>query len=209
MDFRAVLSSLRPHAYFTVTINMNGTTARGVTQHRRDLIKIILHVFGVVFCQELPEHFERIIEDLMTEANWDFVRVGKEAGVIWDTSKFNGTKEGFRPTDPRMRRIREEFINVGRTEATNLLSRAAFVKLTTIKDNISFVAVSYHGEKNNKKEDERYQIFRCLIEFVQQLSQDEGNLNDDGRPLPFLIGGNFNFTTLSDSEIENIVFSQL
>ncbi|XP_020916241.1 uncharacterized protein LOC110253633 isoform X2 [Exaiptasia diaphana] len=175
-----------------VTMNMNGKTGKGFAKRRRSLIKRVLTDVNpeVVFGQELPAKFEEMIDDLTTEnkwPDWDFVKVETEAGVMWDTSKFKGTKDGFRSTDTRMIKIREK---LGKTEASNLLSRAAFVKLTRKDDNTSFIAVSYHGEYKTKKQRE---IFDCLVDFLERLSKEEKNI-------PFLIGGDFNFNTLSSPQ---------
>ena len=91
-----------------MTVNMNGK-AKAV--ERRALLSEILSGTGssLVFCQELPGHFERDVVPL----DYGFVKTGNEAAVMWSNQHFLGN-----PVDPALKtRIRDTLV------ATNKIDR--------------------------------------------------------------------------------------
>ena len=169
------------------TFNMNGPSGPGIAKRRQDLITKTLATLpepSLIFCQELPGYFQRVIG-----ANFKFEKNEKEAGVVWDPRYFEQCDDSPKTTDPEIRSIRDS-LQESKDEASELLSRLAMATLKASGNGKMFLAVSWHGPINNDYRDpkKREKIFWVLIHFCKEVSRRRNNV-------PFIIGGDFNFDT--------------
>ena len=173
------------------TFNMNGP---GIAKRRQDLITETLATLpepSLIFCQELPGHFQRVIGAMA------FEKTGNEAGVVWDPRDFEQCDDSPKTTDKEIRSIRDS-LQESKNEASQLLSRLAMATLKASDNGKKFLAVSWHGPKNNYTLEKREETFWVLIHFCKEVSRRRKNV-------PFIIGGDFNFDTV---ELDEELLSQ-
>ena len=72
-----------------MSVNMNGKTK---PDERRALLSKIItsRRSSLVFCQELPDCFEKDVVRKCGTCVYDFVRTGKKAAVMWSEAHFYG-----------------------------------------------------------------------------------------------------------------------
>ena len=186
-------------SYFVMTINMNSSVSvRGTAQKRRDLLSIILRSAfapALIFCQEIPGKFEKEV----VPEKYHYRRNENEAAVIWDGDQFDGSSEGLETTNSEITELRDKIIKE-RGHASELLSRISMVKLTPLgqERNESILAVSFHGPYTGKSEQEKFETFERLMEFLKEVIKLRGIRS-------YIVGGDFNFDTLEVELPKNAV----
>ncbi|CAB4043177.1 Hypothetical predicted protein [Paramuricea clavata] len=187
-------------SYSIMTINMNGPSAGvGTAKGRRDFLSRIFKLYpsDIVFCQETCPGFKELMP---APKNFEVVKKGKEAAVIWSTKHFSGSQDGIKTTNKQIRTKLEE-IRKENEDAGDLISRIAMVKLTPTprqETTKSILAVSFHGPHNKFKgpqaDEKKKKFFKSLLKFLNKIEETEDN-KDIGS---YIIGGDFNFDTTID-----------
>ena len=172
-----------------MTINMNGKNqGEGTASRRRDLIvsTIKQSSASVIFCQEVPGKFKKEVVEKC--GDYEDAVTDKTSAVMWRKSDFDGDRQFVRSTDSSIIRI------VGRLQENNsdvdvseVRTRTAMVKLTSVKTRASFLAVSWHGPWRGTEEN-KLKAFHGLICFLREVCEMK-NLSS------FVIGGDFNLDT--------------
>ena len=173
-------------SYFIMTINMNSPKS-GVTEKRRRFVSVIMQSFfsSIIFCQELPGCFEKKVVDECGTLGYDYVKNGSHSAVIWRKEDFDGETEGLRTTDTRIRELRD---SLG-SDASELLSRIAMVKLMSKASDECVLAVSWHGPHTNSSKENKMAAFKSLTTFLAEVIKEKGITS-------YIIGGDFNLNTL-------------
>lgn len=72
-----------------MTINMNGP---GGADDRRELVLKTMKTVtaSVIFCQEIPGKFQKEVAKCGAIGNYESVKTGEEAAVLWRTEDFDG-----------------------------------------------------------------------------------------------------------------------
>ena len=180
------MSSYSP--YSLMTVNMNGKTK---PDKRRALLSKIITSSGssLVFCQELPDCFEKDVVRKCGTCVYDFVRTGKEAAVMWSEAHFYGE-----PVDVAFKtRILDTVVASKNffSHVSEITARTAVVKLTSKSEACSFLAVSWHGPSKMKLEKKR-EVLKALILFLQEICRKK-NVSS------IIVGGDFNLNTLYEN----------
>lgn len=171
----APLISAEMPSYYIMTINMGGKAKR---DDRVLLSSTIMRTCSssVIFCQEIPGHFERDVVKKCGTSDYGYAKEG-HAAIIWRMEDFDGSTDGLETTDTSIREISDV-----------LMGRIVMVKLTCRKSSDVVLAVSWHGPYTRYAVDERFNVFDRLITFLQEVC-DENDIPS------FLIGGSFNLNT--------------
>lgn len=188
----ARLKSASSPSYFITTINMNSLET-GVTDKRRKFISILFRSFfsAVIFCQELPGYFEEQVVAECGTAGYKYVKNGNHSAVIWREEDFEGETEGLETTDTWIRELR----NSSGSDASQLLSRIAMVKLTSKSSKESVLAVSWHGRRHSTQSE-----FKSLTTFLAEVIEK--------KEIPsYIIGGDFNLITLDMELAKDVAVS--
>ena len=182
------MSSYSP--YSLMTVNMNGKTK---PDERRALLSKIITSSGssLVFCQELPDCFEKdVVRKCGTCVyDFDFARTGKEAAVMWSEAHFYGE-----PVDVAFKtRILAKVVASHNffCDVSEITTRTAVVKLTSKSEACSFLAVSWHGPSKMRLENKR-EVLKALILFLQEICRKK-NVSS------IIVGGDFNLNTLDEN----------
>ena len=167
-DFSKVtrLQAMSSYSFHSLmSVNMNGKTK---PDERRALLSKIITSRGssLVFCQELPDCFEKEVVRKCGTCVYDFVRTGKEAAVMWSEAHFYGE-----PVDVAFKtRILDTVVaskNVF-SHVSEITARTAVVKLTSKSEACSFLAVSWHGPSKMRLEKKR-EVLKALIPFLSEI----------------------------------------
>ena len=184
-------------SYSVMTVNMKGKTKADET--RALLSKIITSsASSLVFCQELPDCFEKDVVRKCGTCVYDFVRTGKKAAVMWSEAHFYGEpvdatfkieilKKVVAPQNVRSDKVRE---------ITRITARTAVVKLTSKSEACSFLAVSWHGPSKMRLEKKR-EVLKGLIPFLSEICL-KTNVSS------IIIGGDFNLSTSDENGLEEL-----
>lgn len=184
-------------SYFVMTVNMSGKTKKGYASARRTLISIIMRNFfaSVIFCQELPDRFKKEVVEKCGTLGFDFVLTGKEAAVMWITKKFDGVRLNDKTLTQITERLQKKRSDVDTSEVRTRTSMVLLsAKDAKGSNGPCFLAVSWHGPKNNVSVEQRKRAYKGLICFLQEIckqKQKEGKLVRN-----VIIGGDFNLNTL-------------
>ncbi len=189
-----------------MTINMNG---EGSANDRRKLISEITSEVKahVIFSQELPGRFKEEVVKKCGTGGYNFHCTGNEAAVIWREAYFRG--DPVRGTYCSIAEIVEK-LQRDRTDidVSEVRTRTAMVKLTrcvtSTGTEASFLAVSWHGPWKGSPKQEQ---FNGLICFVHEVCKKE-------KLSKFIIGGDFNLTTLGvdlkqNKDLVNVAYYEL
>ena len=172
---------------------MHGKTKPGET--RALLSKIITSTLSsLVFCQELPDCFEKDVVRKCGTCVYDFVRTGKEAAVMWSEAHFYGE-----PVDVAFKtRILDTVVASKNffSHVSEITARTAVVKLTSKSEACSFLAVSWHG-RSTLKLDKKREVLKALILFLQEMCRKK-NVSS------IIVGGDFNLNTLDENGLEEL-----
>lgn len=210
IEFREAIHNARlkrfdDPSYFVMTFNMNGKTKKGYASARRKLISIIMRNFfaSVIFCQEPPDRFKEEVVEKCGTRGFDFVVNEKEAAVMWKTEKFDGERlndhKALAKITERLQRTRSD------VDTSQVRTRTSMVLLSAkdAKDSNSprFLAVSWHGPKNQVLVQNRKRAYQGLICFLQEICKQ---LKKEDKPVRnVIIGGDFNLNTLEDLDLVN------
>ena len=181
------MSSYSP--YSLMTVNMDGKTK---PDERRALLSKIItsSASSLVFCQELPDCFEKDVVRKCGTCVYDFFRSGKKAAVMWSEAHFYGeTVDAAFKT-----KILEKVVasqNVQRDKVSEITARTAVVKLTSKSEACSFLAVSWQGPSEIKL-DKKREVLKVLILFLQEICRKK-NVSS------IIVGGDFNLNTLDEN----------
>ena len=179
--------------YSLMSVNMNGKTK---PDERRALLSKIItsRRSSLVFCQELPDCFEKDVIRKCGTCVYDFVRTGKEAAVMWSEAYFYGE-----PVDVAFKtRILDTVVaskNVF-SHVSEITARTAVVKLTSKSEACSFLAVSWHGPSKMRLEKKR-EVLKALILFLSEICL-KMNVSS------MIIGGDFNLSTSDENGLEEL-----
>ncbi|CAH3191030.1 unnamed protein product [Porites evermanni] len=179
--------------YSLMSVNMNGKTK---PDERRALLSKIITSSGssLVFCQELPDCFEKEVVRKCGTCVYDFVRTGKEAAVMWSEAHFYGE-----PVDVAFKtRILDTVVASKNffSHVSEITARTAVVKLTSKSEACSFLAVSWHGPSKMKLEKKR-EVLKALIPFLSEICL-KTNVSS------IIIGGDFNLSTSDENGLEEL-----
>ena len=191
------LKSASSPSYFIMTINMNSPKKR-VAEKRRKFLSIVMRSFfsSVISCQELPGYFEEEVVAECGASGYDYVETGKESAVMWRKEDFDGETTGLKTTDTWIRELRG---SLG-SDASELLSRIALVKLTSKASKQVVLAASWHGPHNNSDDEKKILVFDCLTAFLAKVVEE--------KEIPsYIIGGDFNLDTIKARLPDNVVVS--
>ena len=180
-------------SYSLMSVNMNGKTK---PDERRALLSKIItsRRSSLVFCQELPDCFEKDVVRKCGTCVYDFVRTGKEAAVMWSEAHFNGE-----PVDVAFKtRILDTVVASKNffSHVSEITARTAVVKLTSKSEACSFLAVSWHGPSKMRLEKKR-EVLKALIPFLSEICL-KTNVSS------IIIGGDFNLNTLQENGLEEL-----
>ena len=180
-------------SYSVMTVNMNGKTK---PDERRALLSKIItsRRSSLVFCQELPDCFEKDVIRKCGTCVYDFVRTGKEAAVMWSEAHFYGE-----PVDVAFNtRILDTVVASKNffSHVSEITARTAVVKLTSKSEACSFLAVSWHGPSKMRLE-KKQEVLKALILFLQEICREK-NVSS------IIIGGDFNLNTLEETGLEEL-----
>ena len=174
--------------YSLMSVNMNGKTKPD--ERRALLSKIITSTrSSLVFCQELPDCFEKEVVRKCGTCVYDFVRTGKEAAVMWSEAHFYGE-----PVDVAFKtRILDTVVASKNlfSHVSEITARTAVVKLTSKSEACSFLAVSWHGPSKMRLEKKR-EVLKALIPFLSEICL-KTNVSS------IIIGGDFNLSTSDEN----------
>ena len=176
-----------------MSVNMNGKTK---PDERRALLSKIITSSGssLVFCQELPDCFEKDVVRKCGTCVYDFVRTGKEAAVMWSEAHFYGE-----PVDVAFKtRILDTVVASKNlfSHVSEITARTAVVKLTSKSEACSFLAVSWHGPSKMRLEKKR-EVLKVLIPFLSEICL-KTNVSS------IIIGGDFNLSTSDENGLEEL-----
>ena len=174
--------------YSLMSVNMNGKTK---PDERRALLSKIItsRRSSLVFCQELPDCFEKDVVRKCGTCVYDFVRTGKEAAVMWSEAHFYGE-----PVDVASKTtIRDTLVSSHDflSDVSEISARTAVVKLTSKSEACSFLAVSWHGPSKMRLEKKR-EVLKALIPFLYEICL-KTNVSS------IIIGGDFNLNTSDEN----------
>ena len=184
------MSSYSP--YSLMTVNMDGKTK---PDERRALLSKIItsSASSLVFCQELPDCFEKDVVRKCGTCVYDFVRTGKKAAVMWSEAHFYGepVDAAFKIEILNKVVAPQNFRSDKVSEITRITARTAVVKLTSKSEACSFLAVSWHG-RSKIKLDMKREVLKVLILFLQEICRKK-NVSS------IIVGGDFNLNTLDEN----------
>ena len=150
---------------------------------------------SLVFCQELPDCFEKDVVRKCGTCVYDFFCSGKKAAVMWSEAHFYGeTVDAAFKT-----KILEKVVasqNVQRDKVSEITARTAVVKLTSKSEACSFLAVSWHGPSKMRLEKKR-EVLKALILFLSEICL-KTNVSS------MIIGGDFNLSTSDENGLEEL-----
>ena len=195
-DFSKVtrLQAMSSYSFYSLmSVNMNGKTK---PDERRALLSKIItsRRSSLVFCQELPDCFEKDVVRKCGTCIYDFVRTGKEAAVMWSEALFYGE-----PVDVAFKtRILDTVVASKNffSHLSEITARTAVVKLTSISEACSFLAVSWHGPSKMRLEKKR-EVLKALILFLSKICLKK-NVSS------VIIGGDFNLSTSDENGLEEL-----
>ena len=179
-------------SYSVMTVNMKGKTKPDET--RALLSKIITSsASSLVFCQELPDCFEKDVVRKCGTCVYDFVRTGKKAAVMWSEAHFYGepVDAAFKIEILNKVVAPQNFRSDKVSEINRITARTAVVKLTSKSEACSFLAVSWHG-RSKIKLDMKREVLKVLILFLQEICRKK-NVSS------IIVGGDFNLNTLHEN----------
>lgn len=204
-DFKYISSS-----YPIMTINMNvknpekGAKAPTAAK-RRELVISAIKDFpaSVIFCQEVTKKLLKEVVENCGPGDYEFAFTGEEAAVMWRRSDFKGDRQSLKGTDSSSMKTTESLEeNKSDVDVSEVRTRTAVVKLTSVKTGASFLAVSWHGKwkapdrtkskaLDGTESKAKDGTLRGLISFLCKVCKDKVS--------SFIIGGDFNLDT---SEID-------
>ena len=195
-DFSKVtrLQAISSYSFYSLmSVNMNGKTK---PDERRALLSKIItsRRSSLVFCQELPDCFEKDVVRKCGTCIYDFVRTGKEAAVMWSEALFYGE-----PVDVAFKtRILDTVVASKNffSHVSEITARTAVVKLTSKSEACSFLAVSWHGPSKMRLEKKR-EVLKALILFLSKICLKK-NVSS------VIIGGDFNLSTSDENGLEEL-----
>ena len=190
-DFSKVarLQAISSYSFYSLmSVNMNGKTK---PDERRALLSKIItsRRSSLVFCQQLPDCFEKDVVRKCGTCIYDFVRTGKEAAVMWSEALFYGE-----PVDVAFKtRILDTVVASKNffSHVSEITARTAVVKLTSKSEACSFLAVSWHGPSKMRLEKKR-EVLKALIPFLSEICL-KTNVSS------IIIGGDFNLSTSDEN----------
>ena len=186
-------------SYSVMTVNMNGS---GKPSERRDLSSKIIRANqpSLVFCQELPNCFERdVVRKCKGTCDYDFLFTDKETAVMWSKNDFCGE-----PVDAAVKRRSFDTVVASQnfnSDVSEIPARTSVVKLTSKGDEAcSVLGVSWHGPHSatgQKKQD----VLKGLSLFLKEICR-KTNVSS------IIIGGDFNLNTLDENGLResNVYF---
>ena len=198
LDFKkavqdARLKSASCPSYFIMTINMNVKKEKGAkappAAKRRELVISAIKDFpaSVIFCQEVPPKLEEEVEKNFGPGVYEFAFTDFEAAVVWRKSVFKGDRQFLEGNDPSSIKITERPKQTkSDVDVSELRTRTAMVKLTSVETGASFLAVSWHGA-SKPAEITRLKALNGLICFLYEVCKDKLS--------SCIIGGDFNLDT--------------
>ena len=182
----------KKETYDIITINMNGDNyGKGTTDRRRNLVVSVLKrsPASVIFCQEVPPGLKEKVIENFGPGVYDFAFTDVEAAVMWRTSDFKGDRQSVKGTDPSSIKITERLQQKkSDVDVSEVRTRTAMVKLTSVKTRASFLAVSWHAKYRGMTKTNIKKALDGLICFLGEVCNCK-NLSS------FIIGGDFNLDT--------------
>ena len=189
-DFKCISSS-----YPIMTINMNvkhpdkETPAPDEAERMQLVISTIKHFpASVIFCQEVPVTLKKKVDENCGSGVYEFAFTGKEAAVMWRRSDFYGERQSEQATDSSSIKITKRLerkksdVNV-----SDVRTRTAMVKLTSVKTRAFFLAVSWHGESTVSDESKSKALDGLICSLCEVCKNEKLS--------SFIIGGDFNLDT--------------
>ena len=155
-------------SYSVMTVNMNGS---GKPSERRDLSSKIIRANqpSLVFCQELPNCFERdVVRKCKGTCDYDFLFTDKETAVMWSKNDFCGE-----PVDAAVKRRSFDAMVASqnfRHHVNGIIGRTAVVRLTTKgAEACTVLAVSWHGPHSATRLEKKQEVLKALILFLYEI----------------------------------------
>ena len=144
-DFKCISSS-----YSIMTINMNvkppdKNNPAPDAAKRRELVISAIKDFpaSVIFCQEVTQTLLKEVVKNCGPGDYEFAFTDKQAAVMWRRSDFEGDRQFLKGTDSSSTKITESLKEKKSDEdVSEVRTRTAMVKLTSVKTCASFLAVS-------------------------------------------------------------------
>ena len=189
--FEETVMEHKQETYEIITMNMKGKNyGKGTTNRRRErIVSFLKHSpISVIFCQEVPPKLEEEVEKNFGPGVYEFAFTDFEAAVVWRKSVFKGDRQFLEGNDPSSIKITERPKQTkSDVDVSELRTRTAMVKLTSVETGASFLAVSWHGPWRGTEEN-KLKAFHGLICFLREVCEMK-NLSS------FVIGGDFNLDT--------------